>query len=380
MKEIKEDISFLSYFSKLSDPRIKGLTTYPLQEIILMTLCGVLSGCDDFVDISEYGKEKITFLRTLLPFENGVPSHDTLSNVFRMLDFEVFSECFINWVKSLSCSLEGVVAIDGKTMCGSQDRKNGKAAIHMVSAFAHAQGLVIGQEKVDSKSNEITAIPTLLDKLVITGAIVTIDAMGCQKDIAKKIISKEADYLLAVKGNQASLLEQIAKFFTYQIKLGFAKYPHDFYEETYGDHGRIEIRKHWVSHNINWLTYDKDWCKLSAIGAVESTRIIGDKSSVELRYYISSVKDIKAIDFADQVRSHWSIENNLHWVMDVSFADDRARNRKDNSAENLHLVRQIAFNIIKLDDAKKSVKTKRKRASWNDNYLFSLLQKAKLIL
>jgi len=375
-----KNMSFLSHFSKLPDPRIMGLTTYPLQEIILVTLCAVLSGCDDFVDIAEYGKEKLEFLRTLLAFENGSPSHDTLCNVFRMLDFEIFSECFISWVRSLSQSLEGIVAIDGKTMRGSQDRKNGKAAIHMLSAFAHSQGLVIGQQKVDSKSNEITAIPTLLDKLVIAGAVVTIDAMGCQKDIAKKIISKEADYLLAVKGNQGALLEQITKFFNYQIKNDFNKYQYDFHEETYGDHGRIEIRKHWVSSDISWLTYDKDWCKLSSIGVVESTRIIGDKSTTELRYYISSILGIKAIDFANQVRSHWSIENNLHWVMDVSFADDDSRNRKDNAPENLHLIRQIAFNIIKLDTDKKSVKTKRKKASWNDKYLAILLQNAKLII
>jgi predicted transposase YbfD/YdcC len=374
-----DDISFLSHFSKLPDPRIVGLSTYPLNEIILVTLCAVLSGCDDFVDIADYGKEKLEFLRKFLAFTNGVPSHDTFASVFRVIDFETFSQCFISWVKSLSESLDGIIAIDGKTIRGSQDRKNGKAAIHMVSAFAHAQGLVVGQQKVDCKSNEITAIPELLNKLVIEGAIITIDAMGCQKEIAKKIISKKADYLLAVKGNQPSLLEQIEKFFTYQHNMGFKKYQHDFYEETYGDHGRIEIRKHWVSSDISWLTYDKDWSKLSSIGMVESTRIIDDKSTTELRYYISSITGLKAKDFGLQVRSHWSIENNLHWVMDVSFGDDASRNRKDSSSENLHLIRQIAFNIIKLDPAKKSIKTKRKNAGWNNDYLLQLLQNAKLL-
>jgi predicted transposase YbfD/YdcC len=375
----KQDITFMSHFSKLPEPRISGMVTYPLNEILLVSLCAVLSGCDDFVEISEYGKEKLEFLRKFLPFSNGIPSHDTYANVFRMLDFTAFSECFISWVKSLSESLEGIIAIDGKTLRGSQDRKHGKAAIHMVSAFAHAQGLVLGQQKVSDKSNEITAIPELLDKLVIEGAIITIDAMGCQKEIAKKIVSKKADYLLAVKGNQPTLFSQIEKFFSYHRLSEFKKRRHDFHEETFGDHGRIEIRKHWTSSEISWLTSDKDWCKLSSIGMIEETRIIGDKSSTELRYYISSINNLKARDLAHQARSHWSVENNLHWVMDVSFKDDASRNRKDNSAENFHLIKQIAFNIIKLNPIKKSIKVKRKNASWNNTFLLQLLSTAKFI-
>lgn len=355
------------------------MSTYPLNEILLVTLCAVLSGCDDFVDIAEYGTEKIIFLKQFLPFSSGIASHDTFSNVFRMIDFQAFSDCFMSWVKSLVNHLDGVIAIDGKTICGSQDRIKGKAAIHMISAFAHSQGLVVGQQKVDAKSNEITAIPVLLDKLAIEGAIVTIDAMGCQKDIAKKIISKKADYVLAVKGNQPTLLEQIEKFFTYHIPRGFQKYKYDYYEVTDGDHGRIEIRKYWTSSDISWLNWERIWSGMKSIGVVESTRIIGDKTSTELRYYISSIESLKAEKLAMASRAHWSIENNLHWVMDVGFNDDASRNRKDNSAANLHLIRQIAFNIIKLDSVKKSIKTKRKNAGWNDSYMLKLLQNAKLL-
>ena len=373
------DVSFLSHFNNLSDPRIRGMSTYPLNEILLVTLCAVLSGCDDFVDIAEYGTEKIIFLKQFLPFSNGIASHDTFSNVFRMIDFQAFSDCFMSWVKSLVNHLDGVIAIDGKTICGSQDRIKGKAAIHMISAFAHSQGLVVGQQKVDAKSNEITSIPVLLDKLAIEGAIVTIDAMGCQKDIAKKIISKKADYVLAVKGNQPTLLEQIEKFFAYHIPIGFQKYQYDYYEVTDGDHGRIEIRKYWTSSDISWLNWERIWSGMKSIGVVESTRIIGDKTSTELRYYISSIESLKAEKLAMASRAHWSIENNLHWVMDVGFNDDASRNRKDNSAANLHLIRQIAFNIIKLDSVKKSIKTKRKNAGWNDSYMLKLLQNAKLL-
>ncbi|OYX67922.1 MAG: ISAs1 family transposase, partial [Rhodospirillales bacterium 35-44-4] len=248
-------------------------------------------------------------------------------------------DCFMSWVKSLVSYLDGVIAIDGKTIRGSQDKIKGKAAIHMISSFAHSQGLVVGQQKVEAKSNEITAIPALLDKLAIEGAIVTIDAMGCQKDIAKKIISKKADYVLAVKGNQATLLEQIEKFFTYHIPNGFQKYQHDYYEVTDGDHGRIEVRKYWTSSDISWLNWERIWPGMKSIGVVESTRIIGDKTSTELRYYISSIESLKAKKLGITSRAHWSIENNLHWVMDVVFNDDASRNRKDNSAANLHLIR-----------------------------------------
>lgn len=373
------DISFLSHFNKLSDPRIKGMSTYPLNEILLVTLCAVLSGCDDFIDIAEYGIEKLHFLKKFLPFKEGIPSHDTFTNVFRMIDFQVFSDCFMSWVKSLVKHLDGVIAIDGKTIRGSQDKIKGKAAIHMISAFAHSQGLVVGQQKVEAKSNEITAIPALLDKLAIEGAIVTIDAMGCQKDVAKKIINKKADYVLAVKANQPTLLEQIERFFTYHIPRGFPKYQHDYYEATDGDHGRIEVRKYWTSSDISWLNWERIWPGMKSIGVVESIRIIGNKTSTELRYYISSIESLKAKKLAITSRAHWSIENNLHWVMDVGFNDDASRNRKDNSAANLHLIRQIAFNIIKLDSAKKSIKTKRKNAGWNDSYMIQLLQNAKLL-
>jgi predicted transposase YbfD/YdcC len=377
--EEMQNISFLSHFAKLQDPRITGMVTYPLNELLLLSLCAVLSGCDDFVDIVAYGEEKIDFLRRFLPFDNGIPAHDTLSNVFRVIDFETFSDCFLSWVKSLVNNLDGIVAIDGKTIRGSQDRINGKAAIHMISAFAHSQGLVLGQQKVEEKSNEITAIPALLDKLSIEGAIVTIDAMGCQKEIAKKIISKQADYVLAVKANQPSLLEKIEKFFNYHRPRGFPKYQYDYHEITDGDHGRIEVKKYWVSSDISWLNWENIWPGMQTIGMVESTRIIGDKATTELRYYISSIKQLKAEKLALASRAHWSIENNLHWVMDVGFNDDKSRNRKDNSAANLHLIRQISFNIIKLDPAKKSIKTKRKNAGWNNNYLSKLLQNAQLL-
>ena len=371
-----ESVQFLSYFSKLEDPRIDRHKLYSLNEILFATLCGVLCGAEGWEDLELFCKSKISFLKKYLPFKNGVPSHDTFSRVFSRLNPKQFKESFMNWVGSLQEEIPELVALDGKKIRRSFDKAKNKKALYMVSAFATESNIVLGQEKVDCKSNEITAIPKLLDLLDLKGCLVTIDAMGCQKKIAKKIVDQGADYILALKGNQGDLYEEVKTFFAEEMKNNFKDVKHDFYEDFDKGHGRIEIRKCWSSENVDWITGQKNWRGLKSISMVESTRIIENQKTIETRFYISSIS-ANARRTAWAVRSHWKIENSLHWVLDVTFNEDNSRIRNKNAPENISIIRHVALNLLRRHKEKNkqrtSIKGLRKKAGWDNQTLESLI-------
>lgn len=368
-----ETVVFLSYFKGLTDPRQCGKITYPLQEILLLCLLAVLAGAETFVDIALFGERKLDLLRRFRPFKNGTPAHDHLGDILAVLDATEFQRCFVAWVASLAGVPEGVIAIDGKTVRRSHDRAGAKAAIHMVSAFAARQRLVLGQVKVAEKSNEIVAIPKLLDMLAIEGAVVTIDAMGCQRGIARKIVEKKADYVLALKGNQSALHDDVKLFAAEQKAAGFKDTDVSRTQTVDGDHGRIETRTVTVFHHAEWLRERHDWPGLNAVVMVESVREINDKTALETRYYITSLA-LAAVLIAPIVRSHWAIENSLHWVMDMVFRDDESRVRTDHAPANFTTIKQMAANLIRRAPGKQSIRLRRKAAGWDDNFLKSLVK------
>lgn len=366
-QEEKELLGFLDFFRTLPDHRIERRKLHPVEEILLVTFCGVVAGCDGWEDIELFGNTKIEFFKKHLPFSNGIPSDDTLRRFFRVLDPKVFEAYFIDWLKSFCINLENkVVAVDGKTSRGSFDGDN--KPLHLLSAFASEIGLVLGQQKVADKSNEITAIPELLDILDLAGAIVTIDAMGCQHVIAEKIIEKEADYILALKGNQGQLNDD--------VKLFFEKKPDnaDFstYKQVDGGHGRIETRICTVTENIEWLRLNHpQWKGLHSIVEIESFREIKSKIETEKRYYISSLES-KPEHVLGAIRQHWGVENKLHWVLDVCFGDDQSRIRKGNAPRNIAVIRKCALNLlqkIKKERPRSSIKRLRKLAGWDVEFL-----------
>lgn len=367
-----EAIGFLEHFEELPDGRQAGKIVYPLDEVLLLSLLAVLAGAETFTDIARFGQKKLDLLRRFRPFADGTPPHDTLGDIFASLDAESFQRCFVSWVASVTGTAEGVIAIDGKTVRRSGGKKDAKAPIHMVSAFAARQRLVLGQVKVDEKSNEIVAIPKLLDLLAIEGAIVTIDAMGCQRDIAARITDKKADYVLALKGNQGSLREDVALFVAEQQAKGFQDTTISQNETVDGDHGRIETRKTTVIHDVAWLRARHDWPGLKSIVVVESTRRIGDKIDSETRLYITSLTLIAAL-VGPIIRSHWAIENSLHWVMDMVFRDDECRVRTQNAPANFTTLKHMAHNLLRQAPGKDSLRLRRKVAAWDDDFLASLI-------
>ncbi len=368
-----ETIVFLSYFNELTDPRQRGKIAYPLPEILLLCLLAVLAGAETFVDIALFGEKKLDFLRRFRPYKSGTPAHDHLGDILAVLDAEQFQRCFVAWVASFSGVPQGVIAIDGKTVRRSHDKAGAKAAIHMVSAFAARQRLVLGQVKVAEKSNEIVAIPKLLDMLAIDGAIVTIDAMGCQRAIAQKIINKKADYVLALKGNQSSLHGDVKLFAEEQRQAGFKDVAISRAETVDGDHGRIETRAVTVFHDIAWLRERHDWPGLAAVVMVESLREINRQTTAETRYYITSLTLAAAL-IAPIVRGHWAIENSLHWVMDMVFRDDESRVRTDHAPANFSTIKQMAANLTRRAPGKQSMRLRRKAAGWDDDFLASLVK------
>jgi predicted transposase YbfD/YdcC len=367
-----ETIVFLSHFNDLQDPRQPGKVAYPLDEILLLCLLAVLAGAECFTEIALFGIKKLDFLRRFRPFRDGTPDHGHLGDILAVLDAEQFQRCFVAWVASVTGVPAGVIAIDGKTVRRSGHKRGGKVPIHIVSAFAASQRLVLGQVKVAEKSNEIIAIPKLLDMLAIEGAIVTIDAMGCQRDIAQKIIDKKADYVLALKGNQGSLREDVEVFVAEQKAAGFKDTEISQATTIDADHDRIETRTTTVIHDVEWLQERHDWPGMKAVLMVESNREISGKIERETRFYITSLAML-AVLLGPVVRSHWAIENSLHWVMDMVFRDDECRVRTDHAPANFTTIKHMAHNLLRKASGKSSLRSRRKIAAWDDDFLASLV-------
>jgi predicted transposase YbfD/YdcC len=372
-----ESVAFLNYFKDLPDVRQSGKVKYPLDEILLLCLLAVVAGAETITDIARFGRHKLAFLRRFRPFADGTPAHDHLGDILATLDPEPFERCFVAWVAAQTGVPAEVVAIDGKTVRRSgsktsKKKKDPKGPIHIVSAFAARQRLVLGQVKVGEKSNEIVAIPKLLRMLAIEGAVVTIDAMGCQRDIAQTIIDKKADYILALKGNQGTLKDDVKLFVDEQKAVDFkdAKVSRD--KTVDGDHGRIETRQVTVVHDVEWLRERHDWPGLKSVVVVESTREVAGKIDREMRLYITSLV-LLANQIGPMVRGHWMIENGLHWVLDMIFRDDECRVRTDNAPANFAIIKHIAYNLMRRASTKDSMRLRRKVAAWDDEFLASLI-------
>lgn len=363
------------YFAELPDPRNDRGQRHKLGDIVVIAICAVICSADDWMEVAEFGEAKEPWLRTFLELPHGIPSHDTFNRVFGALDAEALERCFMLWIKALAnTSKSRLIAIDGKTLRRSFDRAHKKAAIHMVSAWASENELVFAQLACEAKSNEITAIPKLLELLDLADITVTIDAMGCQREIARKITEKGGNYVLALKGNQATLHEE-AKLFLDEIIAGSLKgVNHDYHEQSEKDHGRIETRRTWVTSEMDWFEDRAQWPGLKSFAAVECERILEDKTTCERRYFISSLDGTDAQSIAYAVRRHWRIENSLHWSLDVSFAEDQSRIRQGNAAENFSRLRRMALNLLKKDKTRKvGIKAKRRRAGWDEDYLLHVL-------
>lgn len=368
------------HFGKVKDPRKDRTREHKLIDIMTIAICGVICGAEGWVDIENFGNSKILWLKTFLELPNGIPSHDTFGRVFSLIDAQEFQAAFYSWVFAVNEIIQGqIINIDGKCLRGSDDTGLGKRAIYMVSAWAESNQIVLGQRKVDEKSNEITAIPELLKVLAISGCIVTIDAMGTQTHIAKTIIDAHADYVLSVKENQGHLYEDISVLFAVDQEQNF-KYASLEYAKTINKgHGRIDIRECWSTSNPEYLALlrgFKNWAGLKSIAMVICTRIIGNKETKYVRYYITSLpSDAKRILSA--VRKHWSIENGLHWILDVALNEDHSRVRKDQAPENFAVLRHIALNLLKQEKtAKGGIHAKQLQAAWNHDYLLKVLASA----
>ena len=366
-------IEFLKSFADLKDPRQQAKVLYPLEEILLLCLCAVISGADCWVEVALYGQQRLTFLRRFLPFRHGVPSHDQLGIVFARLDAKQFQSCFIAWVERFTEAVRGVVAIDGKTLRRSFDHAAGQGPIQMISAWSTCQRLVLAQQQVDGKSNEITAIPKLLELLELQGAVVTLDAMGCQRAIAAQIVSQGADYVLGLKGNQGTLHEDVALFFDEQHG-SLPGYQVTVHETCEKGHGRLETRRVVATEQIEWLQDSHGWPGLRSIAKVESRRelLAEGKVEEETRYYLSSLPG-EAQHLGEAVRSHWDVENGLHWVMDMVFRDDECRIRSQNAPANFATIKHMASNLLRRGKGKHSMRASRHVAAWNEDFLYSLL-------
>jgi predicted transposase YbfD/YdcC len=371
-------ISIRDHFSSVSDPRILRKIHHKLIDVIVITLCAVIAGADNWVEIAAFGKEKEQwFIKTFLELKGGIPSHDTFGRVFSLINPEEFGKCFVSGIRSaFPLGESDVVAIDGKTARRSHDRINGKSAIHVVSAWAVRNRLILGQVKTDDKSNEITAIPELLKTLDIKGCVVTTDAMGCQKEIVRQIVDQGADYVLSLKGNQGNLHKEVELFFQDAKNDGYKDVVRETHSTVDGGHGRVETRTYTVTADVDWFEEKSKWKNLTTFGMVESTREIGDQTTHETRYYISSLP-CDAKRFAEAARDHWGVENSLHWCLDISFGEDESRVRSGHAPANLAIIRRFALSLIKQDPQRKiGVKASRKRAGWGNDYLLHLLRLA----
>jgi predicted transposase YbfD/YdcC len=366
--------SIETHFRSLPDPRAKHRIEHRLIDIVMITICAVICGADNWVDLENYGHAKQDWLKEFLELPHGIPSHDTLMRVFARLKPEHLQQCFLNWIQAVSQITKGqVIAIDGKSLLSALERGQNRGAIHMVSAWATENRLVLGQQKVNAKSNEITAIPKLLELLAIEGCLVSIDAMGCQTEIARTIIEQRGDYVLALKANQKNLYEDVVQLFQLARQKDWKNIDHEFYQTINKSHGRIEIRRYWTMGQTEYLLGAEQWSGLKSIGLVESERRINNHTTLEHRYYLLSIQsDVQR--FAEAVRSHWGIENRLHWVLDVSFQEDQVHGCVGNSVENLAVVRHLAVNLLTHENtAKGGVHAKRKKAGWDNKYLTMVL-------
>lgn len=363
--------TLLSHFADLPDPRVNRTKHHSLGNILTIAICAVIGGAEDWVSIEEFGNAKLDFFQQLLDLPHGIPSHDTFGRVFAALDTEAFAEGFSRWVATLAQSLgPDIVAIDGKTMRRSLDKANRKAAVHLVSAFAQANHLVLGQTKVETKSNEITAIPALLKQLALSGCLVTLDAMGCQKTIAEAIVDADADYLLSLKANHGNAFDEVREAFDYHEQTGRFGSAHETLD---GEHGRIE-RRIVQTMSAEWFEESTQWKGLRSFVRVQSERHIGEQVSRQTRYFLSSLPAEEVQRAAEAVRGHWCIENQLHWCLDVAFNEDQQRMRSGNAAPNMALLSKIALNLLKHEKSTKiGVKNKRLRAGWDERYLLKVL-------
>lgn len=363
-------------FGDLPDPRVQGRCEHKLVDIVLVAVCAVLCGAESWSEVEEFGEAKEGWLRQYLSLAAGIPSHDTFSRVFRLLDAGEFQRRFMRWVEQhFHVPRGGVIAVDGKTARGSSDRFSGQDALHLVSAWASEAGVLLGQRKVDSKSNEITAVPELLKLLFIKGCIVTFDALNCQKDIAQTVLEQQADYVFALKANHPQLHQDVMDWFDWARERKFRDVTHDFHQTVNKGHGRVEIRRCWAIHDplaLECMGHYQGWVGLQTVVMVERERRIADQAERETVYYLSSLPPAAERILA-ATRAHWSVENAFHWTMDVVFGEDASRVRLDEAPENFAVIRHIAFNLLKRHPGKQSLKRKRFRAALDDTFLLELL-------
>jgi predicted transposase YbfD/YdcC len=368
--------SLFEKVGEIKDPRVERTKLHSLKDILVIAVCGTICGADNWEDIAEFGEAKREWFASFLELQNGIPSHDTFRRVFILLDNIELKTLFAEWINSVVSLSEGtLVNIDGKTLCGSKEPLKNKKALNIVSAWAAEQSVVLGQVRCAEKSNEITAIPELLKILDLKGCIVTIDAMGCQTEIVKEIAEKEADYVIALKGNQGNLHRDIKDYLDWGERIGFKEIKYDYHQTLEKGHGRIEGRRCWVTEEISWLEGKEKWKNLKSIVMVEAIReVIGKEKTVERRYFISSLEADAKLGLKC-VRGHWAIENNLHWCLDIGFREDANQVREAKSAENLATLRHIGINLLKQEKScKRGIEGKRKKAGWDENYLLKVLQ------